>query len=287
VLIDLHTHSTISDGTELPYEVMERAAASGLSVVGLTDHDSCEGWEGAQRGAQANGITLIRGVEFTSEWQGISVHLLSYLNRPDFPPLIEEIAKVHQARIERARVMVDMVAEDYPITWDDVVAAAGPGVAIGRPHVADALVAAGVVGDRTTAFKEVLHNSSAYYVPHYATDTIKLIQLVRGAGGVPVFAHPGSIHRQRVVPDEAIEEMAEVGLAGLEIFHRDNSRPQRARLMELADRLGLLVTGSSDYHGIGKVNRLGEHYTSPEVLVAIIEQGFLEPVGAELVLDDA
>jgi len=287
VLIDLHTHSTVSDGTETPAEVMARAAGAGLSVVALTDHDSTDGWDGAMRGAAEHGLTLLRGVELTSEWQGITVHLLSYLNQPAYPPLVAEMDKVHRSRLERAKVMVEMVAEDYPITWDDVVAQAGPGATVGRPHVADALVAIGVVKDRTAAFKEVLHNSSPYYVPHYATDTVFLVELIRAAGGVPVFAHPGSFHRQRVVPDQAIEEMAEAGLAGLEVYHRDNPPPQRARLLDLAERLNLLVTGSSDYHGIGKVNLLGENTTTPEVLAAIVEQGALDPVGAELPLASA
>jgi len=259
---------------------MAKAAAAGLDVVALTDHDTTAGWDEAARVAPVQGLTLIRGVEFSAKWRGISVHLLSYLNHPAFPPLVDQMDKIRQCRIERAQIMVDRVAKDYPITWQKVVAHCGPGAVVGRPHLADALVEAGVVDDRRDAFRRVLHNSSPYYVGHYAPEAIKMVELVKQAGGVPVLAHPGAIERQRIVPDQAIEELASAGLFGLEVFHRDNPPAQRTRLMDLATRLGLAVTGSSDYHGWGKPNQLGENTTSLEVLAQIIEQGHLRPIGA-------
>jgi len=281
VKIDLHAHSTVSDGTDTPIQLVRKAAEAELDVVALTDHDSSAGWDDAVRTASRSGVCLIRGAEFTCLWQGVAVHMLSYLHEPAFPPLVEELHRVRQARLDRARVMVEMVAQDFPITWEDVVAQTGPGAAVGRPHVADALVAAGVAPNRTAAFKEILHSRSPYCVRHYSSDAIVMVEIIRAAGGVPVFAHPGAIHRQRLVGDQAIMEMAEAGLAGLEVYHRDNPAPQRARLLALAEQLDLLVTGSSDYHGEGKANRLGENTTPLEVLLEIVAQGELGPAGAD------
>ncbi|MCL1897322.1 MAG: PHP domain-containing protein [Micrococcales bacterium] len=278
MLIDLHTHSTVSDGTDSPEQVMAAAASAGLDVVALTDHDSTAGWDGAVRSALAHGLTLIRGLELSAKWQGIAVHLLSYLNHPAYPPLVDQLDKIRLGRIERAKTMVDLVAKDYPVSWPDVVAQCGPGAVVGRPHIADALVAAGLMPDRTTVFEQVLHNSGRYYVPHYAPEATEAIQLIIQAGGVPVLAHPGAIKRQKIVPDEAIKEMADAGLFGLEVRHRDNPAPQQRRLQGLATKLGLAVTGASDYHGTGKPNRLGENSTSSAVLAQIIERGQLDPI---------
>jgi predicted metal-dependent phosphoesterase TrpH len=163
-----------------------------------------------------------------------------------------------------------------PITWEQVLAQAGDAAAVGRPHIADVLVANGVVPNRDAAFATLLHSRGPYYVPYYAPDAVAAIGLIRGAGGVPVFAHPGADGRGRIVPDEVFGSLADAGLAGIEVFHRDHDEAQRARLAAIASRLGLLVTGSSDYHGAGKLNRLGENLTSPEPLAAIEHQGKLE-----------
>ena len=272
-LIDLHTHSTASDGTESPAVVVEQAALAGLSVVGLTDHDTTAGWAAAEEAARRTGIALVRGTEISARAGGVSVHVLSYLHDPEHLALREQNERVRAARTERARTMVDLLARDFALTWDDVMDHTAPGTTIGRPHIADALVTAGYAADRSAAFASMLRPGTQYYVPHYAPDAIDAIRAVRAAGGVAVFAHPGADLRGRVVPDTVIEEMTEAGLAGLEVRHRDNSPAQQRRLSDIAASLGLLVTGSSDYHGAGKPNVLGENTTSPDVLDAIEERG--------------
>lgn len=277
--IDLHTHSSASDGTESPAGVVAAAAAAGLDVVALTDHDTTAGWDEAAAAATAHGVALVRGTEVSALSRGVSVHLLSYLQDPADPALAGLIAQTREARLHRGRAMVERLAEDLPITWDDVVAQQAPGTVVGRPHIADALVALGVVPDRTAAFADLLSARGRYYVPYYAPEAAEAVAAIRASGGVPVFAHPGADGRGRIVPDAVIADLAAAGLAGLEVHHRDHSPEQRARLTALAERLGLLVTGSSDYHGTGKENRLGEHTTAPEVLDAIARQGRVAVVG--------
>ncbi|HSL38140.1 MAG TPA: PHP domain-containing protein [Arthrobacter sp.] len=277
--IDLHAHSNVSDGTQAPGAVMASAAEAGLDVVALTDHDSTDGWAEAALAARGHGVALVPGMEISCRtMEGISVHLLSYLHDPAHPGLLEEITKAKDARFTRAERMVSLLAEDYPLSWDDVIHHVAPGATMGRPHIADALVAAGVVADRTEAFDSILTSHSRYYVQHYAPDPAFAVELVRAAGGVPVFAHPVASARGRIVGERVYQEMIDAGLAGLEIYHRDNPEEGRVFLRKLADRHGLLVTGSSDYHGAGKPNRLGENLTSPEVFARIEEQGTGTPV---------
>ncbi|GAA1362540.1 PHP domain-containing protein [Arthrobacter rhombi] len=274
MLIDLHSHSNISDGTETPSELMAAAAAAGLDVVALTDHDQTSGWLEASGAALAHGVGLVPGMEISCKaGKGQSVHLLSYLHDPADADLLEEINKAREARIDRARHMVEIIAEDYPITWDLVAEQSTPGATLGRPHIADALVAAGVVSDRSEAFATVLTSHSRYYVGHYAVDPVRAVELVRAAGGVPVFAHPMAELRGRVVAPPVFDDMIDAGLLGLEIDHRDNSPEGKAFLHRLAARHGLIVTGSSDYHGAGKPNRLGENSTDPAMLRRILEAG--------------
>jgi len=273
VLIDLHTHSRASDGTDTPAGVIKAAALAGLGVVALTDHDTTAGWAEATRASSDTGIALVLGTEVSARARGISVHLLSYLQDPDHPALLAELERTRTARLSRARTMVDLLAADFDLSWDDVVAQTVAGTTVGRPHIADALVARGVVADRSAAFASLLTARSSYFVPHYAPEVLDAIAVVRAAGGVPVFAHPGALERGRVVSDATIETMADAGLVGLEVHHRDHSPAQVARLTALAVRLGLLITGSSDYHGRGKPNRMGENVTDPAVLDAIEAQG--------------
>ncbi|MGY2745644.1 PHP domain-containing protein [Arthrobacter sp. UYCu723] len=272
--IDLHAHSNVSDGTQEPADVMASAAEAGIDVVALTDHDSTAGWAEAGQAAREHGIALVPGMEISCRTsEGISVHLLSYLHDPAHPGLLEEITKAKDARYTRAERMVSLLAEDYPLTWDDVIHHVAPGATLGRPHIADALVAAGVVGDRSEAFSSILTSRSRYFVQHYAPDPALAVELVRDAGGVPVFAHPVASARGRIVGERTYREMIDAGLAGLEIYHRDNPEEGRTFLRRLAERHGLLVTGSSDYHGAGKPNLLGENLTSPEVFARIEELG--------------
>lgn len=281
-MIDLHTHSTASDGTDAPAQVMEAAAAAGLTTVALTDHDTTSGWPEATDAAVRLGVALVRGAEISALAETaagrVSVHLLAYLHDPAHPALLAELEKTRADRETRAQRMVVRLAEDYPITWDDVLAQTEPGTTIGRPHLADALVASGVVSNRDEAFATMLRPGTRYYVGHYAPAAADVVRAVRDAGGVPVFAHPGADARGRIVPDSTIAELASAGLAGLEVDHRDHTPAMRDHLRDLAGALGLLVTGSSDYHGRGKLNRIGENTTAPEVLEAIEAQGKLDVV---------
>lgn len=271
--IDLHAHTTASDGTTSPADLVAQARDAGLDVVAVTDHDTTTGWDEAAAAARRLGVGLVRGLEMSTRYRGCSVHLLCYLHRPDDPALAAELATIRDDRVGRVRAMVARLARDHPITWDDVTAQAVGAHTLGRPHIADALVARGVVADRDQAFTDLLASGGRYYVDHYGTPTDQAVALVRAAGGVPVLAHPGAATRGAILPDEAYDELAAAGLAGLEVHHRDHDDAQTARLTALAARLDLLVTGSSDFHGTGKPNRLGEHLTAPDVLDAVADQG--------------
>ena len=273
-LVDLHTHSNASDGTDSPPELVRAARAAGLDVVALTDHDTTRGWAAAEAElATVDGLRLVRGAEISCVWDGISLHLLAYLFDPDHQQLAEEMAMALDDRVPRAKAIVAKLADaGYPITWELVLAQLQDGATVGRPHIADTLVALDVVPDRTAAFDTLLHDGSDFFVGHYYVDAVRAVQLVREAGGVPVFAHPAAAKRGVTVGEDAIVAMAAAGLGGLEVDHRDNAPQARDRLRALAGELGLLVTGASDYHGDGKENRLGENTTDPEVLDAILAQ---------------
>lgn len=269
--IDLHTHSRYSDGTDDVDGLLTAARAARLDVLGLTDHDTVAGWTEAARIASRCGLAVVPGAEISTRHGGRSVHLLSYLHDPESAGLAAEIGRSVASRRTRARAMADRLAEDFPITWDDVVAqAAGEGTTLGRPHLADALVAAGVVPDRDAAFAGLLTSVSPYYVPYYAADTVHAIRCVREAGGVPVVAHPGGIGRGRPLGERDLEAMVDAGLLGLEVRHREHDEPTRERFAAFARRHDLIVTGSSDYHGAGKPNRLGENLTDPDMLARIV-----------------
>lgn len=273
VPIDLHAHSSVSDGTETPAQLMRAAAAAGLGTIALTDHDSTAGWSEAADAARGEGLTFIPGMEFSTRVQYASVHLLAYLFDPTDAAIVAETARVRQARLTRAEQMVARIGADFALTWDDVVAQTTPDATVGRPHIADALVARGHALTRSEAFAGILHWRAGYYQPHYAPDPVRAVELVRAAGGVPVIAHPATRGVSDVVPEERLARLTEAGLFGLELEHRENKPEAKARLYELAAKFGLAVTGSSDYHGEGKPNRLGENTTAPDVLERIIEQG--------------
>ncbi|WP_296536927.1 PHP domain-containing protein [uncultured Actinomyces sp.] len=277
--IDPHTHSVCSDGTDSPAELMARAAGSGIDVVGLTDHDTMAGWDEAASAVPVTGVTLLRGTEISCAADGITLHLLSYLHRGDDQALSEAFAHARTSRDTRAQRMVERLSEDYPITWEDVIVQSSGAHTIGRPHIADALVAAGSFPDRDAAFAGPLATGSPYYVIHWALDPVEACRLVRAAGGVPVAAHPRASSRQRrLVPDAVLAEMAEAGLAALEMNHRDQTPEQREQVRVLARRLGLGLSGASDYHGAGKPNRLGENLMPPELLERIVDEGVLDLV---------
>ena len=279
MLIDIHAHSSASDGTELPADLVRSAAVAGLDVVALTDHDTTSGWAAAVEALPA-GLTLVRGSEISCEVDGVSMHLLAYLFDPAHEGLADEMGMAFDDRTPRAKAIVAKLAEaGHPIVWQDVLDRLEPGATVGRPHIADVLVAKGVVPDRNTAFTELLHNDGPFFVDHYYVDPVRAVELVRAAGGVPVFAHPAASRRGRTVDDSVIGKLADAGLAGIEVDHRDNPPEARVLLRELAADLGLLVTGASDYHGTGKPNRLGENTTDPEVFAALVEQA----TGADVV----
>src|SRR3712207_6598624 len=259
--IDLHTHSSVSDGTETPAELMATARAAGLDVVALTDHDTTDGWAAVQA-ARPDGLTVVPGMELSCRWfpddqPPISVHLLAYLFDPLSPALSAERARLREERLARGQRIVEALAADgYPLVWDEIVEASAGGV-VGRPHVARALVHAGVVESVDAAFATLLHHRSPYYVAKADTDVLEGIRLVREAGGVPVFAHGLATKRGRVVDDAAIAAMAGAGLLGLEVDHPDHSPAERDHLRGLAGELGLLTTGSSDHHGANKTTPIG------------------------------
>ena len=269
-MIDLHTHSTASDGTEAPAVVVEQAVRAGLTTVGLTDHDTTLGWGEASDAARRLGIALVPGIEVSCSRRGRSVHLLAYLPDPAHADLCDELERARTSRDTRLERMVELMASDgIPVTLDEVLAQVDEGATAGRPHIADALLASGVVDDRDEAFDRWLGNEGPYYVGHYAPDPVHAVRVVRSAGGVAVVAHAHSVTRGRVLPDDLLAEMAEAGMAGIEARHRDHTPESVRHLTDLARGLGLFTTGSSDYHGAGKRNRLGENTTEPEVLERI------------------
>ncbi len=270
VRADLHVHSSASDGTDPPAEVMRRAAAAGLDVVALTDHDTVAGH--AEARDAAGPVTLLPGMELSGRLDDRSVHMLAYLFDPDQPALAAELTRIRDDRVLRARTMVDRLAGlGVDITWDQVAAIAGPAV-VGRPHIARAMAASGAVASPREAFtRDWIADGGRAYVDRYALDPFRAIGLVRAAGGVTVLAHPRA-GRDTVVSDEEIAGLAAVGLAGVEVFHPDQSDTERAGLLALARDLGLLATGGSDDHGSLTGHRLGAEITPAGVYQALLSR---------------
>ena len=257
--IDQHVHSDASDGTDPPAEVARRAAAAGLDVVALTDHDTMAGIAPATA-ALPPGLTLVPGLELSCLDNGRSMHLLGYLCDPGDPALAAETELIRDDRVHRARAMVARLAElGAPVTWEQVAAIAGDAV-VGRPHIARALAEAGVVATPADAFTaEWIAAGGRAHVDRYAPDAARGIALVRAAGGVPVLAHPRSPGYE--IADEVIAGLAAAGLAGLEVFHPDHDHSERARLTQLANSLDLVMTGGSDDHGAFNDSGLGSETT--------------------------
>ncbi|MFF1925460.1 PHP domain-containing protein [Streptomyces sp. NPDC058221] len=263
--IDLHTHSTASDGTDTPAELVRNAAAAGLDVVALTDHDTVRGHAEATA-ALPEGLTLVTGAELSCRLDGVGLHMLAYLFDPDEPELARERELVRDDRVPRARTMVRKLQElGVPVEWERVARIAGDG-SVGRPHIATALVELGVVGSVSDAFTpQWLADGGRAHAEKHELDPFDAVRLVKAAGGVTVFAHPAAVKRGQVVPESAIAALAAAGLDGIEVDHMDHDEPTRAGLRGLARELGLLTTGSSDYHGSRKTVRLGENVTDPEI----------------------
>jgi 3',5'-nucleoside bisphosphate phosphatase len=270
VRADLHSHSTASDGTSTPAEVMRRARAAGLDVIALTDHDTVAGHDEA-RAALPAGLTLVPGMELSCRLDGHSVHLLGYLFDPADPELAAETARIRESRVRRAEAMVERLAKlGVPVTWERVQAIAGDGV-VGRPHVARAMVEAAVIGSPDQAFgPEWIGEGGRAYVPRYALDPARAIGLVRAAGGVSVLAHPRA--RGWEVPDDVIADLAAAGLAGIEVWHPDQDQAQRTALQDLAARLNLVASGGSDDHGELTGYRLGSDTIAPDAYEPLVSQ---------------
>ena len=261
-MIDLHTHTTSSDGTDSPRELVNKAIVQGLEVLGISDHDTTSGWQEATESLRGN-LKLALGAEISCLTDdGISVHMLGLL----FDPLHQEMQTVleetRDGRLPRMRKMIQkMQAEGFDISIEDVEKAMPAGATMGRPHLADALVFKKIVKSRDEAFTDLLHNESRFYVSHAAPTPIEAIRLIRRAGGVAVIAHPFASRRGQILGVDDFTELVTAGLNGIEVDHRDQNPSERAILRVIATELDLVVTGSSDYHGTGKLNSLAENHT--------------------------
>ena len=273
--IDLHTHSTASDGTTAPANLVRQARDAGLDVVALTDHDTVAGHAEAL-GALPAGLSLVRGAEISCAHLGISLHLLAYLFDPDDEPLATAMSALRTSRVGRAEAMArGLESAGTGVTWAQVQALAGG--TVGRPHVAQALMAQGLVASVGEAFTpDWIGTGGRFWVPKLELDVLEAVRLVVAAGGVAVFAHPAAVTRGATVDDDVIAAMAGAGLAGLEVDHVDHDDAAKEHLRTLATELGLFTTGSSDFHGANKTVRLGQHVTgepSFERLVALARGG--------------
>jgi predicted metal-dependent phosphoesterase TrpH len=283
VRIDLHTHSTASDGTDSPSELVAAAAAAGLDVVALTDHDTTAGWAAAVA-ALPPGMALIRGAEFSCiapDGRGgyVPVHLLGYLFDPTAGAIVAEQRRLRQERRTRLHSMAArMQADGFPVDPDALLDGVRPQTQVGRPHLARALVSAGVVGSVQEAFHRFLNPGCPYYLDRADTDVRTAIRMVRAAGGVPVLAHAAARQRGPVIEHTVIAQLAAEGLAGLEVDHPDHAPEDRAALRELAAELDLLITGASDYHGRNKNVSLGQEATAPPVLERIEQLAAGSPI---------
>ena len=265
MVIDLHTHTSYSDGTDTPAQLINKALAAGITIIGLTDHDSISGWQEATD-ALRTGISLVPGAEISCQTpDGISVHILGLLFDPNNTELINTLEKTRENRHGRMEKIIARINEaGIDITMDDVLEQLSDGATLGRPHLADALVKKGIVASRDEAFTQMLHNNSKYYVSHYSPTPETAIKLIKAAGGVSVIAHPMASHRGRTISLDTFGSIIQAGLDGIEVDHRDHSPDEKSQLIKLANESNLVMTGASDYHGNGKLNTLGEYTTRPE-----------------------
>ena len=263
-MIDLHTHTNKSDGTDSPRELVNKAIAMGLTVLGISDHDTTAGWEEAAQTVRG-GLHLVLGSEISCLTQdGISVHMLGLLFDQEHQQMQVMLEETRDGRLPRMRKMIEkMRAAGIDISMQDVEAARPEGATLGRPHLADALVNKGVISSRDQAFQGMLNNDSEFYVSHAAPTPAEAIAMIRSAGGVAVIAHPFASLRGQILQASDFQELIAAGLNGIEVDHRDHNPDEREMLRKLARELDLVVTGSSDYHGTGKLNALAEFQTSP------------------------
>lgn len=279
--IDLHVHSNNSDGAYPPEEVVRIAREAGLDVIALTDHDSTAGVSLAQRAGEALGVTVIAGCEISATYERAPVHVLGYFLDTEHPDLVRELEELRDDRVVRAQGMVSKLRDlGVEITWEQVRALAA-GESVGRPHIAQAMVDAGVLTSTVDAFTEDwIGNEGRAYVEKKALTPQQAVDLIRGAGGVAVLAHPIWFHKGRSLPEELIRSLAANGLGGIEVDHPDHDEAARARYRALARELDLVPTGSSDWHGNEHGGRIGENTTSPEALARLRERAGAATGGA-------
>ena len=270
MLIDLHTHSNASDGTDSPSELIDKAISKGLDLIALTDHDTVGGWDEAttalKKHESNSKLKLVLGSEVSCQGEdGTSIHMLGLLFDPNYAPLISEFEKTRENRVTRmSRIISRLNEAGIEITIEEVNAQKRGDATLGRPHLADALVARGHVASREEAFNIFLHNGSKFYINHYSPSPEVAIRLIKEAGGVAVIAHPLASRSGRKIDLDTLSQLIQAGLDGIEVDHRDHNEMERSELMRLAIEHNLVVTGSSDYHGTGKMNQIAEFTTHPE-----------------------
>ena len=263
-MIDLHTHTNKSDGTDSPRELVNKAIAQGLTILGMTDHDTTSGWQEATQTLRGN-LGLALGSEISClTTDGISVHMLGLLFDGNHKGMQEMLEETRDGRMPRMRKMIEkMQMAGIDISIEDVENARPEGATLGRPHLADALVIKGIINSREEAFNGMLNNDSEFYVSHAAPTPAETIAMIRSAGGVAVIAHPFASLRGKTLTAQDFEGLVAAGLNGLEVDHRDQNPDERNMLRTIAKELDLVITGASDYHGNGKLNALAEFHTDP------------------------
>lgn len=246
-MIDLHLHTTASDGLLAPRDLVARVAAAGISIMAVTDHDTVAGFAEARDAAGPHGITVIPGIEITAVDGGRDLHVLGYFFDPASRSLANFLEAQRADRVRRIRAMADrLVALGCAVDVEPLVAsaAAHPGRSVGRPQLADALIAAGYAQDRMDAFDRLLGNDGPAYIPRHGATPAAVVALLAGAGGIASLAHPGLLKDDGFIP-----ELAREGLAALEVRHSDHDVATEARYRSMAAALGLAVSGGSDFHG--------------------------------------
>ena len=275
MLIDLHTHTTASDGTDSPTQLIDKAINRGINILAITDHDTTRGWDEAKTALlnhpSKSEMRLVLGSEISCQDEnGISIHMLGLLFDPEYQPLFEVLERTRENRHSRMeRIIARLNAAGIEITSDEVNAQRKGDATLGRPHLADALVARGHVASRDEAFAALLHNKSKFYISHYSPSPIEAIELIKAAGGVAIIAHPLASQRGRTISMDLFESLIAAGLDGIEVDHRDHSESEKSELLRFTIEHELIVTGSSDYHGTGKLNQLAEYSTHPRQWEAI------------------
>jgi len=264
--IDLHTHSKESDGTNTITQNVELALERGLPGIAITDHDTTAGFAEADASAAGSGLRIVPGIEFSAEYDGASLHVLAYWVDPANPALVAELRRLTDTRFRRGELMIGKLRElGYDISFEQVRAIAGDDL-IARPHVAQAMVEAGIVATEKEAFDRFISDGGIAYVPKHALDPMDALRLIGEAGGVCVLAHPAMWKGNGSVPDVLIEEMAAGGMGGLEVDHPDHGEAEREHYRALAGRLDLVPTGASDCHGSRYGFRLGCETTPLELV---------------------